>query len=601
MTDGARTRDNRNHNPGLYRLSYGHHLLPKAAEAVCNPLFPGFPGEFSGERWPGSGAATAFGLAADRLLDNTFRTAVPPVKLPRPLILLPVCLAAGVALRTGLAALHRPAAGRAQAAAPAADMPDWTAMPSGPALRQLVAWLPGAAAADLRREADRLAAADFDGHHSVIPILMVRWAELDAPGMLAWATAADGRSYGGINYRAEALTAWAREDFGAAIAAASGMPGLRAVPVAGLAYADPDKCLRLLAEDPELLRRFFQLHPPDPLARLTAHNPAAAAALLDGLPPDRMDDARISAQLIGQAWVRVDPAAAVAWVSSRPHWHSATPRLWLSRHAPEHLAALIRALPAGRVRILLQARALAVESESDPEAVSQKVETMPPSPFRQQCRLLLLQARCRRGEDEAAWALAEKIGWQVRPEWLPEHRRTFSGPGLDGGGSTYGSSRDSPAWQAMQQLTGRMAVRDPQRVAQLFSRLTPAEASELISGDTEAHPADVAELVVKAGDPASRQILEDLARKWMAADSAAAMAWAARHETPVYLFLSLWKDVPAALAWLAEQPAKTRAPWMLPLLTAWSNNGARNLREDILQSPLPESEKKELLTRLPPP
>ena len=24
MTDGARTRDNRNHNPGLYQLSYGH-------------------------------------------------------------------------------------------------------------------------------------------------------------------------------------------------------------------------------------------------------------------------------------------------------------------------------------------------------------------------------------------------------------------------------------------------------------------------------------------------------------------------------------------------------------------------------------------------
>ena len=25
MTDGARTHDNRNHNPGLYQLSYGHH------------------------------------------------------------------------------------------------------------------------------------------------------------------------------------------------------------------------------------------------------------------------------------------------------------------------------------------------------------------------------------------------------------------------------------------------------------------------------------------------------------------------------------------------------------------------------------------------
>lgn len=25
VTDGARTHDNRNHNPGLYRLSYSHH------------------------------------------------------------------------------------------------------------------------------------------------------------------------------------------------------------------------------------------------------------------------------------------------------------------------------------------------------------------------------------------------------------------------------------------------------------------------------------------------------------------------------------------------------------------------------------------------
>ena len=25
MTDGVRTHDNRNHNPGLYQLSYGHH------------------------------------------------------------------------------------------------------------------------------------------------------------------------------------------------------------------------------------------------------------------------------------------------------------------------------------------------------------------------------------------------------------------------------------------------------------------------------------------------------------------------------------------------------------------------------------------------
>ena len=32
VTDGARTHDNRNHNPGLYQLSYGHHSC----------LYPGY-------------------------------------------------------------------------------------------------------------------------------------------------------------------------------------------------------------------------------------------------------------------------------------------------------------------------------------------------------------------------------------------------------------------------------------------------------------------------------------------------------------------------------------------------------------------------------
>ena len=27
VIDGTRTRDNRNHNPGLYQLSYDHHLF----------------------------------------------------------------------------------------------------------------------------------------------------------------------------------------------------------------------------------------------------------------------------------------------------------------------------------------------------------------------------------------------------------------------------------------------------------------------------------------------------------------------------------------------------------------------------------------------
>ena len=33
VADGTRTRDNRNHNPGLYQLSYSHHRWPDAEHA----------------------------------------------------------------------------------------------------------------------------------------------------------------------------------------------------------------------------------------------------------------------------------------------------------------------------------------------------------------------------------------------------------------------------------------------------------------------------------------------------------------------------------------------------------------------------------------
>ena len=36
VTDGARTRDNRNHNPGLYQLSYSHHKM-KTCAGVARP------------------------------------------------------------------------------------------------------------------------------------------------------------------------------------------------------------------------------------------------------------------------------------------------------------------------------------------------------------------------------------------------------------------------------------------------------------------------------------------------------------------------------------------------------------------------------------
>ncbi|CAA9890902.1 conserved hypothetical protein [Candidatus Methylobacter favarea] len=50
MNDGARTRDNRNHNPGLYQLSYAHHsmgYLEMARLAGLEPATPGLEGRCS--------------------------------------------------------------------------------------------------------------------------------------------------------------------------------------------------------------------------------------------------------------------------------------------------------------------------------------------------------------------------------------------------------------------------------------------------------------------------------------------------------------------------------------------------------------------------
>ena len=52
MDDGTRTRDGRNHNPGLYQLSYTHHYLfkchPKMARpAGLEPATPGLEGRCS--------------------------------------------------------------------------------------------------------------------------------------------------------------------------------------------------------------------------------------------------------------------------------------------------------------------------------------------------------------------------------------------------------------------------------------------------------------------------------------------------------------------------------------------------------------------------
>ena len=43
VNDGVRTHDNRNHNPGLYRLSYVHHELADTTEITAHQSY-GVPG-----------------------------------------------------------------------------------------------------------------------------------------------------------------------------------------------------------------------------------------------------------------------------------------------------------------------------------------------------------------------------------------------------------------------------------------------------------------------------------------------------------------------------------------------------------------------------
>ncbi|CAG4883824.1 protein of unknown function [Georgfuchsia toluolica] len=47
MADGTRTHDNRNHNPGLYQLSYGHRRLKLVRPAGLEPTTPGLEGRCS--------------------------------------------------------------------------------------------------------------------------------------------------------------------------------------------------------------------------------------------------------------------------------------------------------------------------------------------------------------------------------------------------------------------------------------------------------------------------------------------------------------------------------------------------------------------------
>ena len=47
VADGTRTHDNRNHNPGLYQLSYSHHSRRLARPTGLEPVTPSLEGRCS--------------------------------------------------------------------------------------------------------------------------------------------------------------------------------------------------------------------------------------------------------------------------------------------------------------------------------------------------------------------------------------------------------------------------------------------------------------------------------------------------------------------------------------------------------------------------
>lgn len=468
---------------------------------------------------------------------------------------------------------------------------------SGMRLRLLMAWLPGAGEEELRRMAERFIALGPDNHFTAdslsLRLLMVRWAEVDPRGMLEWSCAA---RLPGQNYVHNAITAWARVDFESAWAAASDeLPDMRIAALLGLTATDPDKCLRFLRTDPALLNLSRQGNIFEVLQRINERDPAGVAALLDkGTVANRIS----YAGQVALAWVKSDPAAAVAWMTGlEPSVRSVVSKNageWLAVHAPEQLPALVASLPAGPLRTGLEAAGFATLAATDAAAARHQLEAMPASPARQFRRGLLLEALFRQGDEAGALALASQLGWTINPGWVPVIRQQAYGENFDHIGLTRTGFAETPILQSMRELLGRVAARAPQQAAVILAE-NPAAAAALLTGDKESNPAALAGVLL-ADAPGSRENLKTLTDNWATRDPAAAASWSVAHDQPMHRIMERWIFGPAgALAWAATLPPEKRLPLLLETVPFWGPNKRVDVPTAIRQSPLPAAEKERLL------
>lgn len=495
------------------------------------------------------------------------------MSVPRSAALVLAGLAAGVAVRV-LFPLPEKAEGRAgrrfQTAGnvevsgarpvPAASArplaADILAAQGGSRYRRLMAWLPGATEEELARLATDLARENTE--NLSIRLLMVRWAEVNPAALLAWADASGGF------YQSNAIQAWARVDFSAAWAAAcTTHREWRTAALLGLTAVDPAQCLRRLRDEPALLRLdadFADMN--KVLTRIAQHDPAGAAALAVTAPERAR---RPALRNIAREWMKVDPVAAIAWLRTldpamrRDGAESAGD--WLGEQAPEHLPALLDALPAGPARSSVAAAAFASLARRDPAAARAQLDAMPDGPARQHHRALFMRELFRGGDEAGALALAEKLGWHIQGEWLPGYSETKTGSSSSVSYGDVGELKET-----FGDLLTSITARDPGRAAEII-----AAHPELLSLDSDAFetgPADqvaseypemlAAAFLARRVDPRARKMAGQVIGWWSKTDPAAAIAWVDAHvivSTDHSLLMS------AVLPHWAEQDPAALATW----------------------------------------
>ena len=79
MDDGTRTHDNRDHNPGLYQLSYAHHRCLSVSRAATHlPKIPSLSLRIKGLRLSGAPGFPIPPLATGREVYTNYFTVHPP-------------------------------------------------------------------------------------------------------------------------------------------------------------------------------------------------------------------------------------------------------------------------------------------------------------------------------------------------------------------------------------------------------------------------------------------------------------------------------------------------------------------------------------------